>query len=118
MTTLEFLEATANRLPTAAEMVDLIEGLGGKVSMGKDGPVLRVRNKDDRAFQLVVALIKREPWRTQVIELAGFQKLPSARSATSEQEPDTWVPKSAFGTDAQIAAYQAGLERWRRGFAA
>lgn len=68
MTLEEFL-AIDSRLPTADEFIGLCDSLDVKFCFGADGrPVLRGTPDTRDVRELLSQVLKREPWRSQVIE--------------------------------------------------
>ncbi len=64
-----FLELTSQRLPTVDELTSACEGLGIRFARGQKGePVLRAGSDVTEEAKLFAKLLKREPWRSRVVE--------------------------------------------------
>ena len=69
----EFMTTTAERLPTARELLDLCNELGIRVRTNADDqPVLRTKHDDQTIGQALARLVRREPWRSQIIQANGL----------------------------------------------
>ena len=68
-----FLVSSAERLPTAAELVALCKDLEITFGVVEGTPVMKPPKCNREVALLVAKLITREPWRSQVIELAKLQ---------------------------------------------
>lgn len=78
MTLEEFLAITSKRLPTAPELMAVCEELGigfGQTAEGK--PVLKYGGDAKEEAIALVAMLRREPWRTQVMEAKGLIAKPA-----------------------------------------
>lgn len=68
MTISEFLRRTETRLPNPQELIALCEECGINFGFGADGkPVLKVFDGNKQVGELVAKLIRREPWRSEII---------------------------------------------------
>lgn len=81
MTEDEFVRVTAGRLPTAAELMAVADGIGLEFGTNGDGrPVVRFKARDRALGAMLARLLRREPWRTQVIEARGLASRPIAET--------------------------------------
>jgi hypothetical protein len=86
MTIDQFLYTTSERLPTANEIVSLCQELKIQFAMSGGRPVIRPSVQNRMMALLIAKLISREPWRSQVIDLAELKAEPcDLRSAASKQ---------------------------------
>lgn len=67
MTLDEFLTMTQSRLPTAAELTELCDSFGIRFVQGERGPSLKAPVDSGDVAKVVAKLLRREPWRSQVI---------------------------------------------------
>jgi len=68
-----FLAATADRIPTVQEMLDLCAALNIRISM-RDGQPVTVTKPETRAeAELLTKLFRREPFRSQAIAAAKLE---------------------------------------------
>lgn len=92
MTLDEFHELTRTRFPTAAEFLMFAEHCGWRVVMGEDGrPRLRVGNGRDPLAIQFAKLLSREPYRTNVLAIAGVP----AQAAPAPDVPPLPAPEVA-----------------------
>src|SRR5437870_3579192 len=83
----EFLRVTETRLPSAAELVRLCDGLGFRFVAGENGPALRYGVAENlEVAALLAQLLRREPWRSQVIEAKGLTA-PAAEARPPADRP-------------------------------
>lgn len=69
MTISDFLRRTETRLPTPQELIELCELCEITFGYGADGqPVLKVFEGNKAAGELIAKLIRREPWRSEIIK--------------------------------------------------
>ncbi|OWK45829.1 hypothetical protein [Fimbriiglobus ruber] len=93
MTADDFLAATTTRLPTPDELVGLVRALGGRVVAGGGSPRVRGPVESHPLFQLLVRLLKREPWRSAAVLLAE----PDAPDPPAEPVPTPPPGDAAVG---------------------
>lgn len=73
MTLDEFIKTTAQRPPTAQELMAVADALGLRFGLNGEGkPVVKFKAQDRALGGLLARLLKREPWRTQVVEAKGL----------------------------------------------
>ncbi len=88
MTLEEFLATTARRLPTAAELMSVCDELGIRFGATADGrPAVKYGGDLKEEAQALVGILRREPWRTQVITAKGLGAPPVAAEPEPEPEP-------------------------------
>lgn len=68
MTISEFLRRTETRLPTPQELIELCETCQIEFHYVDDKPVLRVFEGNKSVGELIAKLIRREPWRSEIIK--------------------------------------------------
>lgn len=74
MTLDDFLALTAKRLPTAAEIVSVCDELKIGFAQAEDGtPRIRFGGDLREEALALAALLRREPWRSQVMAAKGFK---------------------------------------------
>lgn len=76
----QFAEVVRSRIPTAGEFLDLAEGMGWRVVAHEDGrAALRVTNAADPLALALARMLRREPYRTNVVaEVLARQSPPPA----------------------------------------
>jgi hypothetical protein len=80
-----FLAKTARGLPTAADLMAVCDELGIVIAMSPDGrPALRCGTDVKEEAQALSGLLRREPWRSQVI---------AARGLGPKEEPPPFRPR-------------------------
>ena len=115
MTLNEFMETTDTRLPQAKELISVCEAIGIRFGTDAEGrPALKVNSDNQLEGTLLAKLIRREPWRSQVLAMTGLDRQQEAAKPCREflwrnGQRYTEDPRDAeFGTD-----YQAGAWWWR-----
>ena len=69
MTITEFLRRTEARLPTPQELIELCETCQIGFGYDSDGkPSLKVFEGNKSVGELIAKLIRREPWRSEIIK--------------------------------------------------
>lgn len=77
----EFLELSERRLPNSAEFVALADDLGIKVARDGQGRPVLVPPAGQRELAIAMAkLLKREPWRSEVLAAKGLCDDPKVRT--------------------------------------
>lgn len=73
MTLDDFVKTTAQRLPTAQELMAVADALGLSFGLNGEGkPVVKFKAQDRALGGLLARLLRREPWRTQVVQAKGL----------------------------------------------
>src|SRR5262245_21618440 len=91
----EFLGTTSTRLPTSQEIMAVCDEMGIRFANGKDGkPALKVKRVDKEVAVLMARLLRREPWRSQVIQARALVPIdeqraePPASASRDADEPE------------------------------
>lgn len=80
-----FLETTSRRLPTAMEIIHVCEEIGITFKVKDDGkPAITTFPENRSEGRLLAKLLRREPWRSQVIQ---------AKNLVQEKEPEKPQPE-------------------------
>lgn len=104
----EFMAVTAERLPRADELVAVCAEVGIRFGADADGkPALLVGDDNRAEGQLLAKLMRREPWRSQVLAATGIGDPQPCREflwKTGHRDVEdrrdscfgTWFPTGAF----------------------
>lgn len=68
----EFLVATRDEPPTASMLFDMVRGMGWTIEAKPDGTAsIRLKDATDPIAHRVAKMLKKEPWRTEVLKIAA-----------------------------------------------
>ena len=81
--------AALSRLPTSEELSALCEELGIKFGTTPEGqPALKTNADNGAEAKVLVKILKREPWRSQVIAAKGLDRKPDKNPADWQAAPE------------------------------
>lgn len=103
MTLDDFTAITAQRIPTPAEFVAFVESQGWRINLSGDGERagLRVPNRQDPLANALADVLKREPYRTNVLaevrQRAEYDPPNESRPDTVVTDPNPPAPRPTAG---------------------
>jgi len=84
-----FLATTTERPPTADDLFTLVRGLGWTINAMPDGKAsLRVPDAADPLPHRIAKMLKREPWRSEVLKLANGNTTAADPATVVTKEPN------------------------------
>lgn len=109
MTLDDFMAVTEERLPRAEELIAVCKEVGVSFGIGGNGsPVLKYQGDNRQECELLVKLIRREPWRSQVIASTGLHRDQPKEPSTKTPREFLWRDGHTYTEDARDANYGTG----------